>query len=442
MRISLPTGALWRHAGFLRLWAAQTVSSFGARIAREGFAMTAILTIQATPAELGVLAALSRGLGIVVGLVAGGFVDRSSRRAIMIASDLARTALIATIPLAAWAHSLAMPQIYAVAALVGAASVLFEIADHAFLPTLVAREHLIDGNARLGVTDSASEIAGPAVAGALFQLLTAPIAMLGTSITYLASALFLLGVPSDTPAPRPASQVAHWRRDIADGVAAILAHSLLRPLFWMTVVWSFFAAFFAPLYLVFGLKVIGLSPALMGANIAMGGIGALFAAGLSARLARRFGIGPTLVATRFLYVGFLALVPLAGGPFWLAVALLMAAQLFGDAFAVTGDILAVSLRQAVLPPAMLGRTAALFSAVSGGMIVMGAIIGGLLGGWIGDRATLGLAVGGMALAPFFAVFSPLRGLKAIPDEAAPAPHPPAAAGGGPGSADPPRSNRR
>ncbi len=416
VQFRLPAGALWRHAGFLRLWAAQTVSSFGARIAREGFAMTAILTIHAAPAELGVLAALARGPGVVVGLVAGGFVDRTSRRRVMIASDLARTALILTVPLAAWAHLLAMPQIYLVAALVGGANALFEIADHAFLPSLVAREHLLDGNAKLGVTDAVAEIGGPALAGTLFQLLTSPFAMLGTAATYLVSASFLFSLRTDeTPAAPEAT--SRWHRDLMDGLAAIVGEPLVRPLFWMTVVWSFFAAFFAPLYLLFGLKVIGLSPALMGVNIAMGGIGALSAASLSARLARRFGVGPTLIVTRFLYVGFLALVPLTGGPFWLAVAMLMAAQLFGDAFAVAGDILTVSLRQSALPPALLGRTAALFSAAGGGMIVAGAVLGGSLGAWIGIRPTLGIAVAGMAAAPLFALFSPLRTLRILPREA-------------------------
>ncbi|HSM96229.1 MAG TPA: MFS transporter, partial [Rhizomicrobium sp.] len=196
MRKFLPSGALMRHAGFLRLWAAQTVSSFGARIAREGFAMTAILTIHAPPAELGLLTALARGPGIVVGLVAGGFVDRSSRRRVMIVSDLARVALILTIPLAAWLHVLAMPQLYATAALVGGAGVLFEIADHAFLPSLIDRELLLDGNAKLSTTDAIAEIGGPAMAGTLFQFFTAPFAMLGTSLTYLVSALFLFTVPA------------------------------------------------------------------------------------------------------------------------------------------------------------------------------------------------------------------------------------------------------
>lgn len=413
LRLSLPPGALWRHAGFLRLWAAQTVSAFGARIAREGFAMTAILAIHATPAELGVLAALARGPGIVVGLVAGGFVDRTSRRRVMIAADLARVALILSVPLAAWLQVLAMSQIYLVAGLVGAANALFEIADHAFLPTLIAREHLLDGNAKLGVTDSVAEIAGPALAGTLFQLLTAPFAMLGTAITYLVSALFLFGVPHDaTPADTHPHKV-HWSRDVAAGFSAIVAEPLLWPLFWTGLVTTLFGSFFAPLYLAFGLKVLGMSPALMGLTIALGGVGALFAAMLSTALCRRFGIGPTIIACTFAYVFCLALVPLAAGPFWLAIGMLMLAQLVGDAVAVAAIIPMTSLRQALLPPRMVGRAVALYSAANGAVVVAGALAGGVLGQVLGTRATLAIAVAGMAVAPLFALFSPVRHLRDI-----------------------------
>ncbi|MEI9886884.1 MAG: MFS transporter [Rhizomicrobium sp.] len=413
-RFPRPSGALWQHVGFLRLWAAQTVSSFGARIAREGFAMTAILTIHAAPWELGLLAALARGPGVVVGFFAGGIVDRSERRRVMIAADLGRMLLILSIPLAAWMHSLSMLQLYAVALLVGAASVLFDIADHAFLPSLVEREHLLDGNAKLGVTDSIAEIGGPALAGTLFQLFSAPFAMLGTSLTYLVSALFLFALPArrmpiEEPAPR-----TRWYADTLQGLRAVLAEPLVRPTLWMTAVFTLFGAFFAPLYLVYGLKVIGMSPALMGVNIAIGGVGALFGALLSNTLSRRLGVGNTILAGGFLYAAFLALVPLASGPLWLSTAMLMLAQLSGDAFALVFIIPLTTLRQAVLPPALLGRTAGLFSVVAGGMTVVGALLGGVLGDWLGPRETLGLAVAGIAAAPLFVAFSPLRRLKTIP----------------------------
>lgn len=398
----------------MRLWAAQTVSSFGSRIAREGFAMTAILVIHAPPSELGVLAALSRGPGAVVGLIAGGFVDRSSRRRVMIVSDLARVALLLTIPLAAWLHALSMPQIYVVAALVGAANVLFEIADHAFLPSLIDREFLLDGNAKLSITDAVAEIGGPALAGTLFQLFTAPFAMLGTAFTYLVSAAFLFTVPARDLLPESPPEKPRWHRDVAAGLKAILDEPLVRPLLWMGIIFPFFGSFFGPLYLLYGLKVIGLSPALMGVTIACGGVGALFGASLSSTFARRFGIGPTIWGCGFLYIAFLALVPLAHGSFLLETAMLMIAQLGGDGFAVAFMIPATSLRQTVLPPALLGRVAAFFQAVNGGMTVAGAILGGLLGGWLGIRETLAIAVAGMAAAPLFALFSPIGTLQEIP----------------------------
>ncbi|HEY5338080.1 MAG TPA: MFS transporter [Rhizomicrobium sp.] len=415
MRKFRPSGALWAHAGFMRLWAAQTVSSFGARIAREGFAMTAILTIHAPPSELGILAAMARGPGVVVGLVAGGFVDRSSRRRVMMASDLLRAALILTIPLAAWLHLLTMMQLYVCAALVGAGNALFEIADHAFLPSLVERENLLDGNAKLGTTDSIAEIGGPALAGTLFQLFTAPLAMLTTAFTYLISAAFLSTVSEREIPPEASLERPRWYRDVGETWRFAMREPLLRPLMCMAIVTNVASGFFAALYLVYGLKVLGMSPALMGVNIAMGGIGALIGAAFAPRLAGRFGFGVTLVTAFFATDLFLLLVPLAHGPPWFSTSMMMAAQLGGDAMALVPLILMTSLRQSIVPPAMLARNAALVSAIVGGMTLTGALSGGFLGNYIGIRATLFLAVATLVAGHAFTLFSPLRNLEKIPD---------------------------
>jgi len=375
--------------------------------------MAAILSIHAAPAELGILTALARGPGVVVGLFAGGMVDRTSRRRVMIASDLARTALILTVPVAAWIHLLTMGQLYAVAALVGAAGVLFDIADHAFLPELIERDFLLDGNAKLSVTESLAEIGGPALAGTLFQLFTAPFAMLGTAFTYLVSALLLWGVPARALPPGPSTQKRRWYHDLGDGLRAILAQPYVRPLFWMTVGSTFFGAFFWPLYLLYGLKMLGLSPWLMGLTIAMGGVGALTAAGLSTRLVRRLGAGATMVGGYFAYALALALVPLAHGPLWLATAMLMIAQFCGDAFAMAAIVPMTSLRQAMLPRAMLGRTAAVFGAVTGAMTVTGALTGGFLGEMLGLREVLSISVTGIVASVSLLLFSPVRKLREI-----------------------------
>jgi MFS family permease len=398
----------------LRLWAAQTVSSFGARITREGFAMAAILSIHARPTQLGLLAALTLAPGAVVGVFAGGAVDRSSRRAVMIGADLFRTAVLLTIPLAAWFTWLAMPQLYVAAALIGAANVLFDIADHAFLPSLIDREHLVEGNTKLGVTDSLAEIGGPALAGTLYQLFSAPLAMLGTAITYFISACLLFTVPAMELPPEPREDGHRWFHDIRDGFTAVMAQPLVRPLFYIAAASPLFGGFFSALYMIYSLKVLALSPVVLGAVIATGGLGALCGAGLSSLLVRRLGVGRAIVLCGIVSAFLAFLIPLASGPLWLRITAMAITQFGGDAFAVAMIIPSISLRQAVLPPGMLGRTAALFSAAYSIVAVAGALIGGALGAFIGIRETLFIAAAGYVLTPLFVLFSPLRRVKEIP----------------------------
>src|SRR6185437_4405158 len=199
--------------------------------------------------------------------------------------------------------------------------------------------------------------------------------------------------------------------DIADLLDAVLAEPLVRPTLWMTIVFTAFGAFFSPLYLVYGLKELGMSPALMGVNIAMGGVGALFGALLSNTLVRWLGVGRTVLTGGFLYAAFLLLVPLATGPLWLRTAMMMVAQFGGDAFALAFILPLTSLQQAILPRQVLGRTRGMFSVAAGGATVLGALIGGTLGAWLGVRETLAIAVVGIAAAPLFVLFSPLGSLR-------------------------------
>ena len=162
--MSSSKASLWRHPDFMRLWSAQTVSSLGARITREGLPMVAVLSLGANPGTLGILAALSSGPALIVGLAGGGAVDRMARRPVMVWTDLFRAAVILTIPVAAWLHLLSIWHLFAAAVLVGASSVLFNMADHAYLPGLIGTEALVEGNSKLATTESVAEIGGPALA--------------------------------------------------------------------------------------------------------------------------------------------------------------------------------------------------------------------------------------------------------------------------------------
>jgi len=406
--------ALWRDRDFVRLWSAQAVSAFGARITREGLPIAAVFTLGASPAQLGLLSALSHGPALIVGLAAGGFVDRSKRRGLMMAADLVRALVLASIPVAALLHLLTLPQLYVAAALVGAASVLFEIADHAYLPGLVAREDITRANASLSATESVAEIAGPALAGALFQVLAAPLAIAVNAVTYLVSALFLTGIRKVEPTPEPEPH-ARWTDDVRLGFGTALRHPLVRPVFLSSWMQSLAGGTFGALYILFCVKVVGLSPSLLGLTIAAGGLGALIGAAVAGWLSKRLGVGPSFLGAQVLVALAIAIIPLSPADPARGMSFLVVSQVLGDAFGVATMILGTSLIQTVMPVAVLGRVNASFRAINGGLAVVGAILGGLLGEAIGVRGAIWVGVAGLALAPLFSLPSPLRRLREMPE---------------------------
>jgi len=405
---SRPDG-LWRHSDFLKLWAAQGVSAFGARISREGLPLAAVLTIHAGPTQLGLLAALTTGPSVIVGLIAGGFVDRSSQRSILIAADLIRAALLLTVPAAAWFHLLSLYQLYGVAALVGGTSVLFDIADQAFLPRLVERAMLLEANGKLAITSSLAELGGPALAGALVQLFQAPMAIAVNGLTYLISAIFLGTIRKVAPAQaaEPGEAPTHLS-DLAQGLDATLNQPVVRAIFLISLCQSLFGGVFSALYLVYALRVLHLVPGLLGLTIAVGGFGALIGASAGPWLIRRLGVGPTALVSGLIGAASAIFIPLAHGPMLMGTGFLMVGQLFGDSFGTIALIAMTSLRQSLLPPAAMGRAGAVNMASNGALAVVGALGGGLLGGLIGMRAALFIAVAGIVAAPLLGLFSPVR----------------------------------
>ncbi len=400
-----PAASLWRHPAFMKLWAAQTVSSFGARIAREGLPMTAVLALHAPAAAMGALAAVGLAAYALVGMAAGALADRAPRRALMIGADLGRALVMVAVPAAALLHALSIAGVAVALALMSALTVIFDVADHAFLPSVVDQAQLVDGNARLAATDAAAEIGGPAAAGLLFQLLSAPVAIGASALTYLASALLLAGLPPQPGgAPAAGSDAAAPR----SGLRIVLAHPLVRPIWLMAVAGDFFGWFFGALYILYALSVLRLTTTELGLTIAAGGVGALAGAAVAPLVSRRLGAGPAIVASGFAMALTTFLIPLAGGAPLAAMALLIAAQLSGDALRTVMQIAQTSLRQTVLAPGELGRAAGAFATGQGLAGVAGALIGGALGGLIGPREALLLAAAGLAATPLIGLVSPLR----------------------------------
>ena len=395
---------------FRKLWAAQTVSAFGARITREGLPIMAVTTLGAGAATLGVLAAVAGGAGLAAALAAGGFIDRHRRRPLLIGADLLRAAVLITIPISAGLGVLTLPQVLAAAALVAAASVVFDIASHSYLPSIIGKAELVEGNSRLAATESVAEVGGPALAGLLFQWLSAPIAVAANAVTYLVSAGFLATIrnPEAAPAESPPD---HWTRDVTQGFRLAWSDPHMRPLLLMTAAQGLFGGVFSALYVLFAVRTLGLTPAMLGLAIGAGGVGALAGAVIAPRLSHRLGQGRAIIvaiagaALAVLITPFAPAAPVAG------LAALIVSQVIGDAFAVAGGVLTASLRQTLLPQAVLGRVAGAFHASAGAMSVIGALGGGLLGQAIGPRAALLIAALGFLIPALIAVLSPLRDLR-------------------------------
>ena len=278
-----------------------------------------------------------------------------------------------------------------VTALAGTLAVVFEIADQSYLPSLVEREHLLEGNSKLGASESVAEIAGPALAGGLIQLLTAPIAIAFDALSFVVSALSVSLIRRPEPAVvRPPAAAAGVRGEIGEGLRLVLGDPILRPLAAATATRTFFGNFYGALYAVYAVRTLGMSPALLGLLISLGGVGSLPGALFAGATARRFGLGPTLTGS-LLFSGLLSFLtplapgPTAAGPAPLAVLFLALPQLFGDWAMVIFLINAISLRQAVTPDHLLGRMNASVRTLVGGLSPLGALIGGVLGQVLGPR---------------------------------------------------------
>ena len=406
-------GDLWRRPEFMKLWAAQSVSEFGARVSAVGLPLTAVLTLHASPGQAGLLAAMATAPRVVVGLLAGGYVDRSRRRRTMVLADLVRAVLLATVPVAALLRLLSLPQLYVVTFLIASASVVFDIANQAYVPELVDGRHLAEGNTKLSVTASLANVGGPALTGLLIQLLSAPLAVGATTLSYVGSAVLLMRLKGEEPRREARADV--WLRDFRAGLSTVWGDRLMRPVCLMDAGTGFFAASFVTLYPFIALRELHLSPALFGATFAAGGFGALAGAALRPWLTGRLGIGPAaLAATALAGLATLA-VPLTYAPPVAAALILAAAQFAGDATGAVAGITVNTLRQSLFAPRMLGRVTAVFQVSGGAAAMLGGLAGGVLGQTLGSRPATLIAAAGLVASTGFALVSPLRTVRDTPE---------------------------
>lgn len=395
---ALARARLWRDPDVLKFLAGRVAGEVGSRITREGLPIVAILATGASAQQLGVLGALSMLPALLMAQVVGHLSDRRRRRPLMVASELIRAAVLATIPLAALLHRLSFIQIAVVTVLVALLQLAYRVADRAYLPFLVGRDRLEPGNQLVGGADALGEASGPALMGVLIQVVGGPAAILFDAVARVLSALGLAAVRRPEPAPAEVATTSAEPTGLSAGLTIVRRHPQLRWLAFNRVTESFFSGCFTALYELYALTTLHLSPLDLGLLITSGGVGSLVASAWVGRWRRRLGLGGVLVTTFALGAATHFLVPLAAGPVLVAFGFLLVAQFVGDLFLTMFEIEAAVLEQTVTPDHWLGRVEGALQMLNGGAGVVGAVASGSLAVVLGIRDTFWIFTAGGMLA--------------------------------------------
>ncbi|MEU8637345.1 MFS transporter [Amycolatopsis sp. NPDC048633] len=407
-------GSLFSHADFRRLWAGDVASQLGTFVGTTAVPLLAVVTLAATPFQMGLLTAAETLAFLVLGLPAGVWVDRLSRRRVMLTADFTRFLMLLSVPLAWWAGVLTLAQLLVVVLIVGTATVFFDVAYQSYLPALVGRERLLEGNAKLQAVQSTAQIAGPSAAGVLVQLVTAANTVLVTSVGYLTSALFLLRIRTKEPEP-DRGRHARLLPQIAEGLRFVFSDKPLRAIVATTSTANLFGGAFGAVQVLFLTRTVGLPPAAVGALMAIGGVGGIVGAVFSGALTRRIGQSRAIWLVPLLTWPFHLLVPLAA-PGW-RFGLAAFGLVIGGFGLITYNVAQVSYRQAICPDRLLGRMNASVRFVVWGTIPFGGLLGGALGEGLGLRGAAWVAITGEVAAALWVVCSPLRHLRDLPTAA-------------------------
>jgi MFS family permease len=410
-----PHHSLWRHRDFVRMWTGQTISLLGSQVTLLALPLTAILVFKASAFQVGVLSTVQFLPFVLLGLPVGVWVDRLRRRPILVAADVLRLIVVGSVPLAYGLGVLRLAQLYVVGFLSGVGTVFFDVAYGAYLPSLVDRDRLVEGNAKLEGSRSGAQIVGPGVGGLLVQALSAPGAILADALSYLASVLSLLAIRGrEAPVAVPEGGRPSMRRQVADGVRFIAGQPLLRPILACTGTLNLFSMMGEAIVLLFAVQKLGLSAGEIGVILSVGSAGFLLGALVARRVGRRLGVGPTLIACAILVGLGTVFVPLASRG--TAAPMLILWGLISSFGGVIYNVNGRSLMQSMTPDRMLGRAIATNRFVVWGVIPIGTFVGGVLGSRIGLRPTLWIAAGGQLLAFLPPLLSPVRRLRDLPDE--------------------------
>lgn len=411
-----PAGSLWRRPDFMKLWTGQTVSLFGTLLTRVALPFIAVLILGANAAQMAILTGLRVVPALLLGLVAGHVVDRVSRRNVMLLADLGRAATLLCIPVAFILHALRLEYLFAVMAVTSALDVFFDVAYPAYLPTVVGREQLLEGNTKLQASGAISEVAGFSLAGVITQAIGAPLALIVDAATYIVSAVSLLLIRRPEPHIAASKDAPRERGAIWQGLRAVSGHPVRRALAGYESLLEMARVMFSAVFFIYVVRELQMPPALLGVIFGVGGIASFVGTLLVGRITRRYGLGRVIIGASAITMALGFSTPLATGPVWALAVFLIMAQV-ADAFATIAMVDQASLLQTITSDAIQGRVHGAIRLISSVAVLVGIALGGVLGELIGARGALFIACGIESLAVLWLALSPIRHLRAMPTAA-------------------------
>lgn len=402
---------MWRDREFLTFWSAQTVSEFGDRISELALPLIAVTSLNATPAEVGLLVAAA-WLPNIVSVLIGSWVDRrSDKRRLMIAADASRTFILLSLPLAFWAGLLSLTQLYVVAFLIGTARVVFNTSYASFFVRLVRPERYLEANGKLSATRSLSSMGGPALAGILIQILSAPVAIIADALSFVFSAV-QIGRLQVEPAPIETSDDSVLRRAV-EGMRYLVTNPYLRSIVGCATTVNLFSFIGSALLVLFASRNLGLSPGTIGLALGIGASGGLLGAVFASRLTRLIGLGTVVALATIIFPAATAIVAFADGPPLLRATLLGAAEFIGGFAVMCFDVPLAAVQASIIKDNMRSLVSGATLTINFGIRPVGALLGGALGTWLGPRDTLLVSSIGGVLAVLWLFGSPVLRIKTI-----------------------------
>ncbi|WP_431677651.1 MFS transporter [Kitasatospora sp. KL5] len=404
--------SLWRQRDFMLLWSGQTVSEMGSAVTQVALPLLALVVLEASTFQVGLLAAATTLAFALIALPAGAMVDGAAKRSVMIVCNLLRLVIIGSVPVAAAFDVLTMAQLYVVAVAAGVCSVFFDVSYQSYVPSLVRADRLMSANGKLGTTQEFAQLGGPSMGGGLVWLFGAAGAMTADAVSYAVSVLSILGIRTREEPPPARAADETLRRRIAEGLKFVFGHGILRRVVVCTGTANLFGGMTSALAVVFLVRELHVPPALTGLIMAGSAIGGIAGGVFAGRLAGKIG------SARIIWVSMLVfsapqVVAAAAWQGW-------GVLLFPLGWAVTGfsamvyNVAQLSYRQSVTPPELMGRMNAAVRWVVWGTLPIGGVLGGALGTLIGVRPALWLAFVGAWAAGWFVFFSPLRHMRDVP----------------------------